>query len=192
MAKDHLERPAQEHSSRKRALKRPPESRLVPDIVLDSILEITPEWLRTRGIMGLSVDLDNTLALYGQKGPMGNTKTWVATILGAGIPIVVISNNSESRCASFCKPLGVPFVYGAGKPRKKGYFRVAQVMRLPAEQIAHVGDQVFTDVWGAKRSGMTAILVQPVCIRGHFFLSVRHRLEMPFISKAIKRRKETT
>ena len=157
---------------------------LIPDEIFEHIQDVTPEWLFARGVRGLAVDLDNTLAFYGQRKPEPEVVAWVRRIVDAGIPVVIVTNNSESRVMVFCEPLGVPFVHRAGKPRLKGMRRAIRILGLPPDHIAQLGDQVYTDVWGAKRSGMLAILVQPLHLKGHILFSLRRWLEGPFIRMA--------
>jgi HAD superfamily phosphatase (TIGR01668 family) len=156
---------------------------LIPDRVFEAIQDIRPDWLRARGVKGLAVDLDNTLAFYGQAEPEPPVVRWVRSLVDAGIPVVVVTNNSEARVRQFCAPLGVPYVFRAGKPRLRGLKRAVQMLGFPPGQIAQVGDQVYTDVWGAKRSGMTALLVSPLQ-KGHFLFNLRRWLEGPFIRQA--------
>ncbi len=162
---------------------------LVPDKVFQDIQEITPEFLCAHGILGLAVDLDNTLARYAQRDPDDDTVAWVKALQEAGFSLVVLTNNSEARGGRFCKPLGVTCVHRAGKPRLGGFRRAIKLLGLRPEQIAQVGDQVYTDVWGAKRSGMFSILVTPLHLEGHFFFSLRRKLESPFIRRALEREK---
>lgn len=84
----------------------------------------------------------------------------------------------------FCAPLGVRFVGGARKPLKRGYLKAAAMLGLPADRVAVVGDQIFTDVWGAKRCGMTAIIVDPFNLKGNKFYRLRRALELPLIRRA--------
>jgi len=157
---------------------------LIPDAIFEHIQDVSPEWLKARGVAGLAVDLDNTLAFYKQSEPDPYVVAWVRGLKDAGIPVVVMTNNSESRVKLFCEPLGVPYVHRAGKPKLKGYKKVNRLLGLPPDRIALLGDQVYTDVWGAKRSGLTAFLVQPLRLEGHFFFTFRRWLEGPFIRMA--------
>ena len=162
---------------------------LIADAIFDQIQDITPEWLKSQGVVGLAVDLDNTLAFYKQREPEPEVTAWVKRIVDAGVPVVVVTNNSESRVKTFCAPLGVPYIFRAGKPRLKGLRRAIRMLGLPPGQIAQLGDQVYTDVWGAKRSGMFAILIRPLHLEGHAFFTLRRWLESPFIKLAQKKKK---
>jgi HAD superfamily phosphatase (TIGR01668 family) len=160
---------------------------LVPDKVFTHINDITPEWLLSIGIRGLAVDLDNTLAGYGQQAPTPEVIQWIVHMCAAGLGVVIITNNAEARVQRFCKGLPVGYVHRAHKPFLPGFKRAVKLLGLPPKQVAEVGDQIYTDVWGAKRSGLFSILVKPLHLEGHFFFRLRNRLEQPFIRKAMRR-----
>ena len=75
-------------------------------------------------------------------------------------------------------------MHDALKPRAYGYRLASEEMQLPMECIAAIGDQVFTDVWGARRSGCFAILTKPLHKGGEgFFIALKRIFEKPFVEK---------
>ena len=48
---------------------------------------------------------------------------------------------------------------------------------------AVIGDQVFTDVWSAKRLGLYAILVKPIKDKTSLFFKSKRALEKPILKK---------
>ena len=46
------------------------------------------------------------------------------------------------------------YIYKAGKPGKKGYLKAMEMMGTGRENTLFVGDQLFTDVWGARNTGI--------------------------------------
>ena len=48
------------------------------------------------------------------------------------------------------------------KPLKRGFKKIEKETQIKGENIAVVGDQIFTDVLGGNRSGMFTILVEPI------------------------------
>ena len=72
---------------------------------------------------------------------------------------MIVSNNEEPRVKSFADKLECPYVYKALKPRGTGYTKAKELMDLPCDQIICIGDQLFTDIWGANRAGMKSVLV---------------------------------
>ena len=133
---------------------------------LRATLEISPEWLRSRGLRGLVVDIDNTLVPFGFEGDLPELVAWAAALRDAGIPVRILSNAAPDRIERWSRKLGVPAVglFGgtAGKPWPGGFRRAALEMHLPPEAVAMVGDQVFTDVLGGNLAGLYTILVQPL------------------------------
>ena len=128
-----------------------------------SIFDIEPAALARRGIRLLLADLDNTLAPYGEPEPTQAVRDWAAALGEQGSTLFVLSNNRHpERPRRFSQALGVPFLGNAGKPKPGGFRRDMEQMGCTPEQTAIVGDQLFTDVWGAKSAGMHTILVKPI------------------------------
>lgn len=163
---------------------------LIPDGVYPSVLHIQPEALARRGITLLLADLDNTLAKYGQTGPDQPLRDWKAALDGAGVTLFLLSNSRKpTRVKGFAQDLGIPYLGHAGKPKTAG-FRTAmeQMGRTPA-QTAMVGDQIFTDILGAKRSGILALMVEPLELAGNPGRYIRYGVETPFRALGKRRTK---
>ena len=152
------------------------------DIFLDSILDVTPQLLEQHGARGLSLDIDNTLIGHDVPIPDETVLRHLRTLEENGIKLCVVSNNNAARVSSFSEKIGVKYYTAdALKPKKAGYIRASQSMGLPLSEIAAVGDQVFTDVWGAKRAGCCAILTKPLHSGGEgFFIALKRIFEKPF------------
>ena len=153
------------------------------DAYLCSILDVTVPFLSERGISGLILDIDNTLIGHNVPLPDENVLRHLRTLEEGGIKLCVVSNNTTSRVKSFCEKIGVSFfVANALKPRRIGYERAFKELGLSPASVAAVGDQVFTDVWGAKRAGCFAILTKPLHKGGEgFLIAIKRILEKPFI-----------
>lgn len=138
-------------------------SQLQPDYYIPRITGIGREFLAKKGIRGLVLDVDNTLTLHDDPTPDPDIARWLEEMRAAGIPMVIVSNNSEERVAPFAKILGLPFVADGEKPKAGGMERAAKVLGgLRPEEMAVIGDQIFTDVWGGNRFGAVTILVAPL------------------------------
>ena len=155
---------------------------LRPDHCFDSILHISFDFLKRHDLRGLALDLDNTLAPYKQSRVMPAVAAWIANLKRQGIGLAVLSNARKERVAAFCAPLGLPYVSKAGKPGIGGFRRVSKLLRLEPEQIGMVGDQLFTDMLGARRGGFSAIFVKPLNLKNPFY-RLRHMVETPFLKK---------
>ena len=106
-----------------------------------------------------------------------------------------MSNNKEPRVKMFHDDVHVPYIYKAGKPSVKGYIRAVEMMGLTREQVLFVGDQLFTDVYGAKRAGMRNILVKPIHPKEEIQIILKRKLEkivLYFYKKEKKRQQKNT
>ena len=149
----------------------------------NNITDVSPAYLKERGIQGIILDIDNTLIGHNVPVPDEKTLAHLRFFEAEGLKLCVVSNNSYERVKSFSEKISVKyFVYDALKPRARGYNLASEEMQLPMEKIAAIGDQVFTDVWGARRAGCFAILTKPLHKGGEgFFIALKRLLEKPFI-----------
>ena len=161
---------------------------LIPDGVYPSIYQIDGPALNRRGITLLLADLDNTLAKYGQPEPDQDLRAWKDALAAAGVELFLLSNSRKPRRAEhFARALGIPFLGHAGKPKSGGFLKaMAQMGRTPA-QTAMVGDQIFTDILGAKRTGVLALMVEPIQLAGNPGRYHRSAVEQPI--RALGRRR---
>ena len=113
------------------------------------------------GYRGVIFDIDNTLALHGGPPPQ-KTMELFAQLEALGMKACVLSNNKEPRVKSFADKVGCFYIYKANKPSIKGYERAMAEMGTDHSNTVFVGDQLFTDVYGARRTGIRSILVQPI------------------------------
>ncbi len=154
---------------------------LTADIVCDSIYDIDLSALKTAGIRLLLADLDNTLVPYGVPLPTDEVRAWNERLKEAGVTLFVLSNNRHAdRPRIFSEGLGIPFIGHAGKPKSGSFFKAMEQMGVTAEQTAIVGDQIFTDILGGSRAGVTTILVKPIRLAGNPGRYVRYAAELPF------------
>ena len=153
------------------------------DAYFDKITEVSPQYLKEKGIGGIILDIDNTLIGHNVPTPDEKILAHLRLFEASGLKLCVVSNNGYDRVKNFSRKIGVEFfVHEALKPKAKGYDAASAQMQLPKEKIAAIGDQVFTDVWGAKRAGCFAILTKPLHKGGEgFFIALKRILEKPFI-----------
>ena len=153
-----------------------------------SIFDIDPAALARRGITLLLADLDNTLVPYGVPEPTEAVRAWNRALEEAGVTLFVLSNNRHpQRPERFAHALGVPFLGHAGKPRPAGFRRAMEQMGRTPSRTAMVGDQIFTDILGARRAGVLALMVEPIELKGNPGRYLRYAVEEPF--RALGRRR---
>ena len=133
-----------------------------PQLYSPAINRIDPRELRMRGIRGAIVDLDNTLVGFRTLAPLEEDALWVARAKQADVRVLVLTNNSTPWAAQVAKDLGVPCIPRARKPLPQGFRRALKVLELEPHEAVVIGDQLFTDVLGAKLAGLEVILVDPL------------------------------
>lgn len=148
-------------------------SLLEPNLVLGgTIFDLTPAILGKHNIKGLILDVDETLVPFKQKETTQELQQWISLIRQT-TPIWLVSNNiSYSRIGKIAESVDLPFIFAAQKPSRRKLQQAATAMDLPVEQVAMVGDRLFTDVLAGNRLGMFTILVEPmidplVAVRSH-------------------------
>lgn len=158
---------------------------LYPDIVLNSVSDITPEWMKRHSLGGLLLDLDNTLAGYRRNEPHPDIHSWLEALQVAGYQLIVLSNARAARVAAFCEPLKLPYVARAQKPKIKALLEACEQIGLHPKNTAMVGDQIFTDVLSANRAGVMSVIVEPLT-HNLFFKFRRNVVEKRFVSRGRK------
>jgi HAD superfamily phosphatase (TIGR01668 family) len=160
---------------------------LIPDRRYRSIHDIDPGDLQGKGVRLLLADLDNTVAPYHIPLPTPEILAWRDELAACGIRLFILSNNrGATRAQNYCRALGVPFLAHAGKPRRAGFERAMREMGAAPEETLVLGDQIFTDVLGARRAGLPVWLVRPADIRRNPLRALRYLLEQPFRLSAPK------
>ncbi len=114
-----------------------------------------------KGYKGVVFDIDNTLVPHNAEVD-DTAKDFIRKLKQMGFEVCLLSNNNEERVSVFASKLDVKFIHKAWKPSRKGYVRAMDVLGTDIENTLFVGDQIFTDVWGANRTGIYSLLVRPL------------------------------
>ena len=112
----------------------------------------------------LGNDIDNTLVTHGAPADERACALF-AHLKELGFQCMLLSNNKEPRVKMFNDAVHVSYIYKAGKPKPGNYRRAMQEMGTDATNTIFVGDQIFTDVYGANLAGIRTILVKPIHYR---------------------------
>ncbi len=132
-----------------------------PDRREESAWTIDYAKLYSEGYRGVIFDIDNTLSVHGGPPPDA-TKQLFARLHELGMFTCLLSNNKEPRVKPFAEEVSSPYICNAGKPSVRGYEEAMERMGTDRRTTVFVGDQLFTDIWGAKRTGIYSILVNPI------------------------------
>lgn len=151
-----------------------------PEARYKSAYAVPYEKLYAAGIRGVIFDIDNTLVP--PDAPADERSRELFRRLGEiGLRTCLVSNNRAPRIAPLAAALGTQFVGKALKPRKYGYLRAMEIMGTEPESTISVGDQIFTDIWGANRIGMHTSLVEPMERREEPQIVLKRILELPVL-----------
>lgn len=150
--------------------------RFYPDHEVDSSYEIDYKTLFGRGKRAVIFDVDNTLVPHGAPADEKAIALF-ARLHAMGYRTLLLSNNKEPRVKSFSDAVGSAYVYKAGKPGRAGYLRAMEILESTPDTTIFVGDQLFTDVWGAKKVGIDTYLVKPIHPKEEIQIVLKRRLE---------------
>ncbi|MCM1416314.1 MAG: YqeG family HAD IIIA-type phosphatase [bacterium] len=162
-----------------------------PDKYLDSAYGVDYEGLYQKGFRGVIFDIDNTLVPHGAPADERSIALF-ERLRGIGLKSVLLSNNKEPRVKSFNDKVHSRYLCQAGKPGRKGYQKAMELMGTTPESTFFVGDQLFTDVWGAKRAGILTYLVKPIHPKEEIQIVLKRKLErivLFFYARSLRRQK---
>ena len=160
---------------------------LLPKLITDELTDLTPEILKAFNIRLLMMDFDNTIVPYTTDVPTDKMAAWLREMKKSDIQLCVVSNSKRDRVKIFCDAYGIDCITHAKKPFTKGIKECLEKYGIPAHEAALVGDQIYTDTFGANNGGCMPVLVR--AINNHnIWLKLRHVAELPFIFAARKRR----
>jgi len=147
-----------------------------PKECADSTYDIDFKSLYKQGYRGLLFDIDNTLVEHGAAADDRAIRLF-KELKQIGFQVCIISNNQEERVKSFNKDIQVHYVFNAHKPSTKNYFKAMVLMGTHQSNTVFVGDQLFTDVYGANRAGIKSYFVKPVGPKEEIQIVLKRYLE---------------
>lgn len=156
---------------------------LRPDFLAARLRDVRFDRLAAEGVRGIMVDLDNTLVAYGGATPHDDDVAWIAEALARDFRVVLISNNFTGRVGAVARGLGVGAVPSALKPAPFAFLRALRLLGTPRAATVIVGDQLFTDVLGARLVGVRSILVEPLVARDWHGTRVLRTLERLLVGR---------
>ena len=124
-----------------------------------SIYDIDYHKLKEKGIKYLIFDLDNTLVPVKAKEPSKQVKELFSYLDGLGFFLILMSNSPKARVEPFKEQLNIDSCYSSKKPLKIKYKKILKTYGYDISEVACIGDQIMTDIWGANRMGFTSIFL---------------------------------
>lgn len=163
--------------------------RFYPKEYLDSTYEIDFEARYRQGYRGIIFDIDNTLVPHGLPAD-ARAIALFKRLKETGYQVTMLSNNKEPRVKMFCDAVDAPYIYRAGKPNPDKYRQAMKDMGTNEKNTLFVGDQIFTDVWGANKAGIYSILVKPIHPKEEIQIVLKRYLEKIVLSSYLRHMKE--
>jgi len=137
--------------------------RLRPRLAVGRIWDIDAGALAAQGVEGVILDLDNTLTPWRSLAVPDEAEAWLRGVLASGLRACLVSNAAGAgRVRPVAARFGIPWVTRALKPLPGGFRQALKLMETTPETTAMIGDQMFTDIFGANRLGLFTILVEPM------------------------------
>ena len=156
----------------------------------DSAYQIDFDQLYREGYRGVIFDIDNTLVPHGAPADT-RALSLFAEFRRMGMKTCLLSNNKEPRVASFAAQVDSPYIFKGGKPSVKGYEKGMKNMGTTAADTIFVGDQLFTDVYGANRAGIYSYLVKPIHPKEEIQIVLKRYLEAAVLFFYNRKRKRS-
>lgn len=161
-----------------------------PGEYVDSTYGIDFEKLYEAGYRGVLFDIDNTLVEHGAPADKRAVELF-ERLRNTGYQTCVISNNKEYRVKPFADKVKTMYVSNAHKPSTANYMKAMELMGTDRQTTLFVGDQLFTDIWGAKRTGIRTILVKKIGPKEEIQIVLKRYLErivLFFYTRSIRRK----
>ena len=155
--------------------------KLFPKEYYDSTYSINFEKYYDLGYRGIIFDIDNTLVPHNAPHDERSLALF-KRLHEIGYKYCFVSNNKEPRVKSFNEEAGGVYVFKAQKPRRDGFYKAMNKMETTLENTLFVGDQLFTDIWGANRAGLHSILVKPIGKKEEIQIVLKRFLEKPILA----------
>lgn len=159
-----------------------------PDRYYKSAYSIDYEKEYKSGIRGILFDIDNTLVEHGQDATKESDEL-ITRLKEIGFNVCFISNNKQERVDRMNKNVKVNCISDAHKPSKKNYQKAMHMMGTDTSSTLFVGDQIFTDVYGAKRTGIKSYLVGQIANHEEIQIVLKRKLEKIILRSYLKTHK---
>lgn len=162
-----------------------------PDYFVKTVYDIDFDRLYKEGISNIIFDIDNTLITYDEDKADEKLRALIRNLRNTGYKIYILSNGHSERAKIFAEDLEMVFQGDAFKPSQKGYKRLENEYGVKACETVMIGDQLFTDIWGANRFKCKSVLVVPLKTSNEpGFVKFKRFLEKPVLKRIQKRQTE--
>lgn len=157
-----------------------------PDYYLESVHDIDLSKLKALGKTNVLLDLDNTILSREEDEISPQMKAWIAHLQAEGFTICLLSNNWAKRLQELAGDLDIAIVSKAVKPLPFAFLHALRKIGARASDTVMIGDQLFTDVLGARFLTIMTIMVLPLSEQ-----DLKHTLMLRKAEKLIMKDRQT-
>lgn len=161
--------------------------KVIPDSYYPNIYQIDYEKLKINNIDTLLFDIDNTIAKVDDLNVPKETFILFQKLKKQNFKILLLSNNNIKRTTPISKVLDVEVLANAGKPDKIAYDKALDMLNSKKENVVAIGDQILSDIVGAKKYGVKAILVDQLSKENNIQTGMAQKLQKYIIKKLTKK-----
>lgn len=158
-----------------------------PDMYVRDIYAIDYNKLKSYGIKCILFDLDNTLVPYHRKKPSRKIKDFIEKLKDMGFKVIIFSNSNRKRLTPFKNTLEVDCAASSRKPLQAKFKKVLVEYEYSQSEVAMIGDQIITDIYGGNKMGIFTVLVKPITSKEAFITRLNRNVENIIIKKLEKR-----
>lgn len=159
----------------------------LPSYLFKDITHITPQFLQQKGIYGLVLDVDNTLTADHSQYVAPEILAWITQMNAHNIHMLIASNGKDGRVAPFAAKLGLDYFSSSAKPLPFALIKARKKWALSKNEIAMVGDQIFTDCMAANLYGIRSLVVQPLQADVDKSIRLKRKFETPILNQYFKK-----
>lgn len=140
-----------------------PLKAICPDEAFHSLQEIDLEAVAQAGKKLVLLDVDNTLLPWRSEDIPKETLEWIQKGKDCGLQFCILSNTRNTeRLQRLAGEMGLQYMNGRFKPSPAMYRQALEEFGFEPGQALMIGDQLFTDILGANRTGIETMWVKPM------------------------------
>ena len=157
-----------------------------PDAQFNKVTDISPQFFIDNNLTGIILDIDHTvIGLDGKR--LEGVNEWIKSLQESNIKLCIASNSkNKTKISKFAAEFDIPYFLLSCKPLKRGLKKALKELDMKSENVAEIGDQLFTDVWGAKKIKMFSILTKPFTPERNCITRFKRKIEQHYLDKINK------
>lgn len=161
--------------------------RFVPDAYILDFTSFDDINCMQLGKRVVACDIDNTLVAHDVEEADEKAISFLTHLKQQGYRVILVSNNWKSRVSKFAKSVNLPYIAFAKKPLPFVFYQIKKKMNCELKEIVLLGDQMLTDVFGAKMAQVFVVLCDPLVKRDLTYTKFNRLIETWICKQLAKR-----